>query len=115
MSISCLGRHGWRKKTMSPNSCAECEQSSCPEVFSVVLRLSPVELHVFCFDSLNTISRLFSSSWQLISAVNSILKLGNSPWNWEKQQKKAYNTCLLGQLLKSPGVKEEKHLFQCPL
>lgn len=74
---------------MSPNSCADREQSSCPEVSSVVLCLSPVKLYAFCFDSLNTISRLFCSSWQLISAVNSILKLGNSPWNWEKQQKRA--------------------------
>lgn len=44
-------------------------------------------LMVFCFGNLNTVSTLFnkikSSSWQLISAVNSILKLGNSPWNRE--------------------------------
>lgn len=33
-------------------------------------------------------NKIKSSSWQLISAVNSILKLGNSPWNWEPQQKK---------------------------
>lgn len=33
-------------------------------------------------------NKIKSRSRQLISAVNSILKLGNSPWNWEPQQKK---------------------------
>lgn len=95
------------------NSTCQILKSALPSVVLPRILFLQVSFHFCCqFLLLLIIVAIFIISFEKLPiyfAGSQILKVHGSASLWP------CDTCLLGQLLASPGVKEEKRMFQHPL